>query len=116
MADGKDKGLPPNSGKSEPDRRGTTLGIAVLVALGAYIAVSLTFGNPLFGALAFIAVLAVWIGIGYALTRGEIVKLDSAEEKRRMRSIALAWGLGALMVMFYVATFVQFGGKQLGLE
>lgn len=33
------------------------------------------------------------------------------ERRRRMRSIAIALALGAMVVMFYVATIVRLGGN-----
>ena len=35
------------------------------------------------------------------------------ERRRRMRSIAIALALGALVVIFYVATMVRMGGNVL---
>jgi hypothetical protein len=35
------------------------------------------------------------------------------ERRRRMRSIAIALALGALVILFYVATLVRLGGNVL---
>jgi hypothetical protein len=36
---------------------------------------------------------------------------QEARRRRKMRSIAIALALGALVVMFYVATIVRLGGN-----
>ena len=36
---------------------------------------------------------------------------DEAKRRQRMRSIAIAWALAALAVLFFVVTLVRLGGN-----
>ena len=101
MADSKHK---------DPASGGTTyLGLGAVAAVAVYVVGSLL-GRPLWGALGLIAVVGIFGVIGFLGSRGASA-LNDAAAKRRRRSIAVAWGLVAVMAMFYVATFVQFGSK-----
>lgn len=43
---------------------------------------------------------------------GTVMKLSKEEERRRRnRSIAIAWALGAMAVMFFVVTIVRLGAN-----
>lgn len=43
---------------------------------------------------------------------GEVMPLSEEQEKqRRNRSIAIAWALGALAVLFFVVTIVRLGAN-----
>lgn len=89
---------------------GTTyLGLGAVLAVAAYVTGSLL-GYPLWGALGFIAIVGILGILGVLGSRGT-AKMDDVAAKRRRRSIAVAWGLVAVMAMFYVGTFVQFGGR-----
>ena len=42
---------------------------------------------------------------------GALVPLNVGRRRQRMRSLAIALALGALVVLFYVATIVRLGGN-----
>ena len=103
------RGAPKQKSGDAGDWRGTSMGLGVVAAIALYVALTLFFSNQLIGLMGFVMVLALWGGISYfAASRRGVAASDGNSDKRRRRSIALAWALAALMLMFYVATFVQF--------
>ena len=36
---------------------------------------------------------------------------DERQRRQRMRSLAIAWALGALVILFFIVTIVRLGGN-----
>ena len=99
-----------NGGLPAPQRpaRSTFAGVLLALAFVVY-AAAFYLGWPLGGAAAGIAIIAGTIV--YLIVSGRRIRQAQTGNKQAQRSMAIAWALVALVVMFYIATFVQFGGR-----
>ena len=85
--------------------------LAVLFAAGAIGIANRWLNLPVWViALVALSVPVVWFGTSFQVMKpGE----TEIEQRRRMRNIAIALSLAALVVLFYVATMARLGGNAL---
>ena len=80
-----------------------------LALAGSILLFAVAFGlKPLWPAVAAGAVLVAGAAVS---VRASLQRLDPAVRRQRVRSIAIAIVLAALVIMFYAATIVRLGGN-----